>query len=101
MSDKDNQAENQSQDSDGHPLFNTPNQFGRAFFFPTQAYPAILPPQTLPTNVITVWKRLETGEHEPEQTSVNRKSFALEGMGVKRLEPKEPLDFLEYCRRKN
>jgi len=99
MSDKDNQAENQPQNSEGQPPKNALNYFGRAFYSQTKSYPPILPPQALPSKFIAVWERLETGENEPEQIWSSQKS--LEGMVVKRLETKEPLDFLEYCRRSN
>lgn len=94
-----NKSNSQSQDdsNNGHPLLEALSQFGRSFFLHLDPYPVANPPQNPPSKVITIWERLQNCETElaPVKSKAPGRWF------VKRIEPKEPIDFLEYCRRKN
>ena len=98
MSLKDN-SDKPSQNNNGHPLINALSQFGRSFFASNQFYPGLAFPQNQPEKVVTIWERLQNCEIERKALGSTRKP--LEGIKVQRLEPKEPIDFLEYCRRRN
>ncbi len=89
-------SDNQSQNSNGHPLLNALSQFGRSFFPQNADYPGLTPPDHSPDKVITIWERLQANEakRKPSAKAVN-------GVKVQRIEPKEPIDFLEHYRRKN
>lgn len=92
-------SNNHSQDNNnGHPLLEALSQFGRSFFLYRDPYTDnASSSEKLPSNVITIWERLENREVKIAST----KAKVSGGLFVKRIAPKEPIDFLEYCRRKN
>ncbi len=94
----DDSPQESTQRSNGHPLLNALSQFGRSFFLQLDQYPGVIP--TPPENVITIWERLQHCENQ-EQRATKSKAVTQEGVLVRRIEPQEPIDFLEYCRRKN
>lgn len=92
-----NKSNNQSQDNNGHPLLEALSQFGRSFFLYRDPYASSTSAKDPPSNVITIWEHLENREVKTAST----KAKVSGGLFVKRIEPKEPINFSEYCRRKN
>jgi hypothetical protein len=96
MSQNDKPDSQSQRNEHGHPLLNALNFFGRSFFPQTIPYANLVPSDNSSHKVITIWERLQDSE---QKRSTRRKTVG--GMAVKQLEPAEPIDFLEYCRRKN
>jgi hypothetical protein len=98
MSSKNN-FNNQSQDNSGHPLLNALSQFGRSFFLYLDPYPALIPSENPPDRVISIWERLQQCENEEGHSGKRQANTG--GLLVRQIEPKEPIDFVEYRRRRN